>query len=346
MASGPETDAHAGAGAGEDARAAAEAGASPERDPHSTAAQLAHGPQAGSPAVAGKPAGAVGVHIGGTACRAAAGFGEESIWRGALPAGGVEAAIEAIVQAVRHVSARPQYVVVGSPGHVDRSGGVVSGAANLGPEWSGEVPLRALLEEQLQCDVAVHNDAEVALEAEKRRGGLVAVHDGALITLSAGVGVAFLVAGEDRSTELGHSVVKLDGPQCIGRPHRGCYESLLGGWALPLRYRERHPEFTGTAAREIPDDPAFWEECGRTLGELVVTLCLLGQPLEAVSFVGAVSLTRADLLLPAVRRRVQEEAALLSSVPRRLTVTPLGEDVTALGALITATDLLYPFRRV
>jgi predicted NBD/HSP70 family sugar kinase len=292
--------------------------------------------------------GAVGVHIGGTACRAAAGFDEERIWRGAMPPSGVQGAIDTIADAVRQVApARAaQYVVVGSPGHVNEEAGTVSGAANLGSEWAGSVPLRDLLQERLKCEVAVRNDGGVALEAEKRRGGLVAVNDGALITLSNGVGVTLLVNGEDRPTELGHSVIDLNGPPCIGRPHRGCYESYLGGWALPLRYKERHPEFTGTAAREVPDDPEFWNECGERLGQLVVTLCLLGQPLEAVSFVGAVSLARADRLLPAVHARVQREAALLMTVPRRLTVTPLGEDVGVLGALLVARNLLYPFRRM
>ncbi|HEU5316242.1 MAG TPA: ROK family protein, partial [Chloroflexota bacterium] len=233
---------------------------------------------------------------------------------------------------------------IGTPGHVDARGGTVSGAANLGAEWKGEVPLRVLLEDQLQCEVMVRNDAEVALEAEKRRGGLVSVNDGALITLSNGVGVALLVNGEERPTELGHSVVDLNGPECAGRPHRGCYESYLGGWALPGRYRDRHPTFSGTAARDIPDDPVFWTDCGRILGQLVVSLCLLGQPLEAVSFIGAVSLARARYLLPAVKERVQEESALLVTVPRRLTVTPLGEDVAVLGALLLARDLLNPFR--
>lgn len=289
--------------------------------------------------------GAVGVHIGGTACRAAAGFADAAIWRGALPPGGVEVSVAEVVAAVRRVARTPKYVVVGTPGHVDRKGNV-SGAANLGEEWKGDVPLRALIESALQCEVTIRNDAEVALEAEKRRGGLVAVNDGALITLSNGVGVALLVGGEERPTELGHSVVDFNGPECAGRPHRGCYESYLGGWALPLRYRELHPDFSGGAAREVPDDAAFWTHCGRILGQLVVSLCLLGQPLEAVSFIGAVSLTRARYLLPAVKARVQEEAALLVTVPRRLTVTPLGEDVTVLGALLLARDLLNPFGRI
>jgi predicted NBD/HSP70 family sugar kinase len=244
---------------------------------------------------------------------------------------------------VRRVDTAPKYVVLGTPGHVDRQGNV-SGAANLGEEWKGEVALRALLEQALQCEATIRNDAEVALEAEKRRGGLVAVNDGALITLSNGVGVALLVGGEERPTELGHSVVDFNGPECAGRPHRGCYESYLGGWALPLRYRELHPEFGGSAAREVPDDAPFWTHCGRILGQLVVSLCLLGQPLEAVSFIGAISLARAKYLLPAVKARVQEEAALLVTVPRRLTVTPLGEDVTVLGAYLMARDLLNPFR--
>ena len=287
--------------------------------------------------------GAVGVHVGATACRVAAGFSEERIWRGPLSAGSVAELVAEVAAAVRRVDPAPKYVVVGTPGHVDRKG-VVSGAANLGGEWKGEVPLRALMEQALQCEVTIRNDAEVALEAEKRRGGLVAVNDGALITLSNGVGVALLVGGEERPTELGHSVVDFNGPECAGRPHRGCYESYLGGWALPLRYRDVHPEFTGGAAREVPDDPAFWAHCGRILGQLVVSLCLLGQPLEAVSFIGAISLARARYLLPAVKARVQEEAALLVTVPRRLTVTPLGEDVTVLGAYLMSRDLQNPFR--
>jgi predicted NBD/HSP70 family sugar kinase len=286
--------------------------------------------------------GAVGLHIGGTAFRAAAGV-QERIHRGALAPGGVEAVLDEVERAARQVEPQPRFVVVATPGHVDPLRGTVSAAANLGPEWEGTVALRALLEERLGCEVEVRNDAEMALEAERRRGGLVAVNDGALITLSTGVGVALLVNGRDQPTELGHSVLQFDGPPCAGRPHRGCYESFLGGWALPLRYRERHPDFEGTA-RDIPDDAEFWAECGARLGELVVSLCLLGQPVEVVSLIGMVALGRQHLLLPAVEARVKQEASLLGTTPRRIRVTPLGEDVAALGALLVARDLLYPFR--
>jgi predicted NBD/HSP70 family sugar kinase len=138
-------------------------------------------------------------------------------------------------------------------------------------------------------------------------------------------------------------VLQFDGPACIGRPHRGCYESFIGGWALPERYQERHPEFRGTA-RDIPEDLEFWADCGARLGELIVSLCLLGQPIEVVSLIGMVALGRAHLMIPAVEARVKQEAGLLSTVPRRIRVTPLGEDVAALGALLVARDLLYPFR--
>jgi predicted NBD/HSP70 family sugar kinase len=286
--------------------------------------------------------GAVGVHIGGTSCRAAAGL-EDHIFRGTLAPADVEDILETIMAAVLAVESRPRFVVVATPGHVDRAAGTVSAAANLGPQWEGTVPLRDLLRERLDCEVEVRNDAEMALQAERRRGGLVAVNDGALITLSTGVGVAMLVNGRDQPTELGHSVLQFDGPDCNGRPHRGCYESFLGGWALPLRYRERHPEFEGTA-RDIPDDAAFWSECGARLGELVLTLCLLGQRLEVISLIGTVALARAHLLLPAVEARMEAEVSLLGTKPRRIRVTPLGEDVGVLGALLVARDLLYPFR--
>lgn len=82
------------------------------------------------------------------------------------------------------------------------------------------------------------------------------------------------------------------------------------------------------------------------LGELVVQLCLMGQRVEAVSLIGQVALARGAALLPAVQERVQREAALLGTVPRRIVVTPLGDDVTVVGAYIVARDLLYPFQRL
>src|SRR5688500_1464680 len=136
--------------------------------PTSTAAALAHEPVAGAPRRT--HTGAVGVHIGGTVCRAAAAFDAGRTWRGALPPGGVDATCETIVAAVREVEPEPRFVVVGTPGHVDQSLGTVSGAANLGEEWAGSVPLRALIAQRLQCEVEIQNDGEVALEAEKRRG--------------------------------------------------------------------------------------------------------------------------------------------------------------------------------
>jgi hypothetical protein len=57
-----------------------------------------------------------------------------------------------------------------------------------------------------------------------------------------------------------------------------------------------------------------------------------------------VALGRQHRLMPAVEARVKQEASLLGTTPRRIRVTPLGEDVAALGALLVARDLLYPFR--
>src|SRR6266540_1056246 len=116
--------------------------------------------------------GAVGVHIGGATCRAAAGFARGQLWRGPLPRG-VDAVCGAILDAVRQVEDAPRFVVVGTPGHVDAESGEVAGAANLGEDWSGTVPLGRILADQLGCDVEVRNDADVALEAEKRHGALV-----------------------------------------------------------------------------------------------------------------------------------------------------------------------------
>ncbi len=287
--------------------------------------------------------GAVGVHISGVGCRATVSISPERVWVGSVTPGDVQPVVESIVNAVLTVEPHPKFVVVGTPGHVNGVLGTVTAAANLGQEWRGTVALAELLRSRLDCEVELCNDAEAALEGERRRGALVACNDGALITLSHGVGVALLHDGIQQPTELGHSVSQFGGPECRGRPHRGCYESYLGGWALPIRYRERHPDFDGVTAREIPDDHEFWTECGRRLGDLIVGLCLLGQPLEAISFIGSVAQARHHYLLPGVRARVDEEAALLVTRPRSLRVTPLGDDVSVLGAFLMARDLLHPF---
>jgi predicted NBD/HSP70 family sugar kinase len=255
----------------------------------------------------------------------------------------VPSVVDAIAHLVGAVEPTPRLVVIGLPGNVNEQRGTVSAASNLGREWDGVVPLAKLVSERLQCQVELRNDTDTAMQGERRRGALVSCNDGALITLSTGVGVCILRNGTQFPAELGHSISQFGGPPCRGRAHAGCYETFLGGWALPDRYRERHPEFTGTHHSDIPDDEAFWNECGRRLGDLVLTLCFSGQPLEAVSFIGSVSLARHHRLLPAVHARVREETALLDVMPRSLRVTPLGEVTSVLGAFLMARDLLFPF---
>ena len=287
--------------------------------------------------------GAVGVHLSSQMCRATASTSPENAHAVAHDPAHVASVVNAIESVVRAVEAAPKLVVIGLPGNVDEAKGTVNAASNLGREWDGVVPLARLVSERLQCTVELRNDTDTAMQGERRRGALVACNDGALITLSTGVGVCILRNGIQFPAELGHSISQFGGPPCRGRAHAGCYETFLGGWALPDRYHERHPDFTGTHHSDIPDDPEFWEECGRRLGDLVLTLCLSGQPLEAVSFIGSVSLARQHRLLPAVHARVHQEIALLDVVPRSLRVTPLGEVTSVLGAFLLARDLLFPF---
>ena len=164
------------------------------------------------------------MHISGVGCRATASISPDRVWVGSLMPGDVEPVVDSIIDAVLTVEPHPKFVVVGTPGHVNSELGTVTAAANLGQGWRGTVGLAELLRSRLGCEVELCNDAEAALEGERRRGALVACNDGALITLSHGVGVALLHDGIQQPTELGHSVSQFGGPECRGRPHRGCYE--------------------------------------------------------------------------------------------------------------------------
>ena len=123
---------------------------------------------------------------------------------------------------------------VGTPGTVDSSGTVLS-APNL--HWSG-VPLRDLLQDDLNLPVRVENDANVAVLAERRNAG--GPDDLVRVQLSRGVGAGVLIGGRlvhggaSDAGEIGHVAIDDQGPQC-GCGKLGCLETWVSVPALTAR---------------------------------------------------------------------------------------------------------------
>ncbi|NUS14129.1 MAG: ROK family protein, partial [Streptomyces sp.] len=124
---------------------------------------------------------------------------------------------------------------VAVPGIVDADTGVASYSANLG--WR-DVPLRDLLSRRL-------DGIPVALGHDVRSGGLAEGRIGAgrgtdrFLFLALGTGIAGAIGIDGRieagahgfAGEIGHVVVRPDGPQC-GCGQRGCMEALASAGAV------------------------------------------------------------------------------------------------------------------
>ncbi len=124
-------------------------------------------------------------------------------------------------------------------GLVDRESGVCSHTFGI---WDGDVPLRSILEKNLDLPVTVENNVNAFAKAEIMYGVGREKENLLLIKWGPGVGSAIVVNGEiyegrhGRTAEPGHFIVVKNGALCkCGR--RGCLETVVSYEALQkIRY--------------------------------------------------------------------------------------------------------------
>jgi glucokinase len=128
---------------------------------------------------------------------------------------------------------------IGIPGLADKEGNVIF-CVNLG--WNN-VPLREVLEKELNIPVYMDNDATVAGLAEYECGVMKGTKSGILLTLGTGIGGGIILDGEVYSgfngvgSELGHIVVGENFYDCnCGR--NGCLETFASSTAI-IRYTKK-----------------------------------------------------------------------------------------------------------
>ncbi len=127
-----------------------------------------------------------------------------------------------------------KFAGIGSPGAIDAKNGIVSYANNLG---FNNVPLKKLVEERLNIETFIENDANAAAYGEMLAGAGKGTKDFVAITLGTGVGGGVIIGGKILSgynsagAELGHTVINIDGEPCTcGR--NGCWEAYASATAL------------------------------------------------------------------------------------------------------------------
>jgi len=305
----------------------------------------------------------VGIDLGGTQIRAVLATPDGTILaRVAAPTApheGQNAVVERIANAARQVIRQaggqpPRGVGVGSAGAVDPASGVVLSAPNL--HWS-QVPLRALLQDELGLPVVVGNDANAAALAEHRFGAGRGTTDLIYLTISTGIGAGIISGGRlllgqrGLAGEVGHTTINPDGPACPCG-NRGCLEAVASGPALgaaavarmaagePSRIlalaqgdpRQVTAQVVGRAAAG-GDALALdlVERTGQAIGIGLVNLIHILAP-HVILIGGGVAQIGAPLFA-AIRATVSERAMACFRQGLRIEPAALGSDVGVLGAI-------------
>lgn len=293
---------------------------------------------------------------------------------GPTPAGGAEAGMAAMLDLARALLSSDQGpgtkdemlsspvvggrwpmvgVGVSFGGPVEADGRTVRLSMHV-PGWEG-LALADRLERVFGAPAAIANDGDAAGLAEYRFGAGRGVRHMLYLTVSTGIGGGVIVDGRlhrgERAWagEVGHMVLKPDGPPCpCGR--NGCLESLASGLSVAraargrLQRRRATDVAAGSAldalvpeaitARDVADatargDPLareIWEEAMGWLGIGIASAANLLDPGRVVLGGG---LTRAGALLFDPVRRVVAQRALDPAI--EVVPAALGDDVGILG---------------
>jgi len=147
-------------------------------------------------------------------------------------------------------------VGIGAPGPIDMAAGVVVAPPNL-HGWD-RVPLKQLIESGMGITTYLENDANAAALGEHRFGAGRGVDHMIYVVVGTGVGGGLILDGRlyhgasGMAGEIGHIVVKPDGPVCAcGR--RGCLEALTSGPSIARQARERIAQGAQTLITELAE---------------------------------------------------------------------------------------------
>jgi glucokinase len=239
------------------------------------------------------------------------------------------------------------------PGVIDEASGVAVWSANVGFR---DIPLRDLAAERLGLPAALGHDVRAGGLAEARLGAGRGYRHVLVVPIGTGIAAAHIVDGNvfagahGAAGELGHIVVRPDGPVC-GCGLRGCLETIASASAVARRYSERAADPTlaaeapaavgadRVAALAAAGDPVaadVWRETIEALADGLLTALALFDP-EAVVVGGGLAQAGDALLTPlgsALRARLtfHREPALFRAA--------LGDEAGCLGAGLIAQAAL------
>jgi len=300
----------------------------------------------------------IALDVGGTGMKAALVGADGTLLHEARRATGRERGPDAVVESIlsfaadlrahgeEHLGATALAAGVAVPGIIDAENGVAVYAANLG--WR-DVPLRRLLGERLGgIPVALGHDVRTGGLAEGRIGAGRGTDRFLFLPLGTGIAGAIGIGGTIESGahgyagEIGHIVVRPDGPEC-GCGQRGCLETLASASAVTRAWAAA----SGDPAADAADcakavesgDPAaveVWQDAVDALAAGLVTAVTLLDPRMLI--IGGGLAEAGETLFTPLRAAV-EERVTFQKLPH-IVPAALGDTAGCLGAGLLAWDLL------
>lgn len=313
----------------------------------------------------------IGIDLGGTNLRAAvADTDTGQIFHQrkcpTLAAEGQEAVIGRIIQLIRELRQESQIpdgavkgVGIGVPGTPDIDKGIIQFLPNLPGKWPN-VPLAAIIAEQVQLPVALINDVRAITLGEWTFGAGRGADTVACLAIGTGIGGGVIVNGQfhlgigGTAGEFGHHVVEADGFPC-GCGGKGCLELYASGPAIAAMgvkevmhgHTTRIGELVNQdlnridagvvvqAAREgDPIATAILQRAGMYLGIAVGNILGVISP-ERVIFGGGVSVAGEVLLGPIVQT-IKERVHVVPLDKVQFVLAELGINGGLVGAALWA----------
>lgn len=237
----------------------------------------------------------------------------------------------------------PIAVGIAVPGVVDETTGTAVWSANLGFR---DVPLRELVTTRLGLPAALGHDVRVGGIAEARLGSGRDDRHLLFVAIGTGIAAAHLVDGaaltgaHGAAGEIGHIVVRPDGPRC-GCGQVGCLEAVASASAVGRRYTELAgiPATAAQVAAQVGREELatrVWQETVDALADgLLIAQALFD--VERIVIGGGLAEAGDDLLEPL---RVALRQRLTFHREPRLVPATLGDEAGCLGAALLALDNL------
>jgi glucokinase len=313
----------------------------------------------------------IGIDLGGTNLRAAIANTETGeIYHQrqcpTLASEGQEAVIQRIVGLITELTQADggaacdiQGVGIGVPGTPDIDKGVIQILPNLPGQWLN-VPLQAILQEQVKLPVALINDVRAITLGEWTFGAGRGVDTVACLAIGTGIGGGVVINGQfhlgigGTAGEFGHHVVEVDGLPC-GCGGRGCLELYASGPAIAAMGVKEVMHGHTTRIGELVDhdlnridaeiivqaaqegDPiavGILRRAGKYLGIAVGNILGVISP-QRVIFGGGVS-RAGDLLLKPIMETVNERMNVLPVGKVEFVMAELGINGGLIGAALWA----------